>query len=147
MQLIATADSAASGVFRRIQALLWPFRENSDLFRATIISHALGWLAVIALLPDQGVEAVRVAAENGVAGDPMQFILMIVTASLAAAATWYWARLGLYLFAPWDDAEKHWSRRRIRLWRHLPRAIGMLPLAGLPALPFGSGVCPVRSSS
>ncbi|MDQ2766932.1 MAG: hypothetical protein M3Y30_07220 [Gemmatimonadota bacterium] len=105
-----------------------------QILRFTAVSWILATITFLLVVsPDQSLEGLRFIGENAVAEHRM--ILdraipggLLLIGVLASLATWYWARVALYVLAPGapnGSAATQWSAR------HLPRIAGTLPLLGI----------------
>jgi predicted acylesterase/phospholipase RssA len=123
---------ARSGFAQRYFHVLEQVRNFLSIVFLIRFSVFVSLLASIALLlPEQGLEALRVMAEDrGRTVAPL--IWFAVAALLLSLMSWYWARVLLYIFKPLLLAREAEVRRASRVERwgawHLPRLCGALPL-------------------
>lgn len=100
------------------------------LAKFSIIVSIIGSLAI--LLPDQSLEALRVAAEDATALDgsrTLRPLALLATAAIyVSLMSWYWARVLLYLNQP---SAINLSGARGWAARNLPRLCGVAPLVAV----------------
>jgi hypothetical protein len=100
------------------------------LTKFSLIVSLLASLAI--LLPEQALEALRVAAEDAATQSseqtPRPIMLLMITSLFLCLMSWYWARVLIYLNRPrWMEAggAHGWAAR------NLPRLCGIVPLISL----------------